>query len=131
MNGSRGTSRLLQCRLHGLSLDQARINKSGRLGIDEGRPGMPAEIRQALEAATPRAVAKLIELLDDEDPRVALVACREVLDRSLGKASQAVMVDATMETQHLEAYGEQVRIAVLRCLEAKHARIDAGLDHDD
>ena len=83
-----------------------------------GRPSMPAAIREALEAATPKAVAKLVELMDDMDPRVALVACREIMDRTLGKASQAVIVDAApvetdwarvqqaiaqLTVQHLEA----------------------------
>lgn len=89
-----------------------------------GRPCMPAEVKEILAEATPKAARKLVELMDDEDPRVALVACREVLDRSLGKASQAVTVDATAETERLQAYGEQVRIEVLRILRSKHADDD-------
>lgn len=90
---------------------------------------MPAEVKEILAEATPKAARKLAELIDDEDPRVALVAAREVLDRTLGKAPATV--EAATETRDMEAYGEQVRIAVLRCLEAKHARADAGLPDDD
>jgi hypothetical protein len=34
-------------------------------------------------------------------------------------------------TRHLEAYGEEVRVEVLRILRSKHALIDAGLPDDD
>lgn len=90
-----------------------------------GRPTMPAEIRQALEAATPKALARLIELLDSDDERTVLVAAKELMDRAYGKAPAAVTVDAVAETQrHLEAYGEEVRIEVLRILRSKHADDD-------
>ena len=83
-----------------------------------GRPTMPAEVKEILAEATPKAARKLVELMDHEDPRVALVACREVLDRSLGKAPAATEVDAApvetdwarvqqaiaqLTVQHLEA----------------------------
>ena len=35
--------------------------------------------------AAPRAVQRLIELMDSEDERVAAVACNSILDRALGK----------------------------------------------
>ena len=94
-----------------------------------GRPSMPAEVKEILAEATPKAARRLIELMDSDDERVALVACRELLDRTLGKAPATI--EAAAETERLQAYGEEVRVAVLKCLEAKHARIDAGLDDDD
>jgi len=88
---------------------------------------MPAEVREILAEATPKAARKLVELMNDEDPRVALVACREVLDRSLGKASATVEA-ATVYTAE---YVRERQDAVLAILRAKHARLEAGLPDDD
>jgi hypothetical protein len=38
-------------------------------------------------------VARLVELIDDPDPRVAFMASREVLDRAYGKPAPATDVD--------------------------------------
>lgn len=42
-------------------------------------------IAQVARAAAPRAIAKLEALMDHEDPRVAIDACKHVLDRAIGK----------------------------------------------
>jgi hypothetical protein len=42
--------------------------------VKRGRPRTPPEIREALETATPKALARLIELMDDMDPRVQMTA---------------------------------------------------------
>jgi hypothetical protein len=42
----------------------------------------------ALAHAAP-ALARVVEMTADPDPRVALAACREILDRAWGKAEAA------------------------------------------
>ena len=60
-----------------------------------GRPKLPAEVREAAQAASPRALAKVIEFLDNADPRIALAAAQVILDRGYGKPVQAI--DARVE----------------------------------
>lgn len=48
-----------------------------------------AEIKEALHRAAPHALARLIELIDSDDDRIALVASKDVLDRVLGRAQAA------------------------------------------
>jgi hypothetical protein len=54
-----------------------------------------------------RALARLVELFDDPDPRVAFMASREVLDRAYGKPAPATEVDEdkklTVVIRHFEA----------------------------
>lgn len=58
-----------------------------------GKPGIPPEIRALLnERGGPKAIAKLIELIDHEDPKVATVAARDIADRTYGKAAEAIEV---------------------------------------
>lgn len=90
-----------------------------------GRPTMPAEVREILAEATPKAVARLVELMDDEDPRVALVACREIMDRSLGKASQAVEAQAAPVQADWAQVQTTMAALTRKHLEAIHAAEDA------
>jgi hypothetical protein len=83
---------------------QTSINPSGR-------PPVPLEVRreahQILAAATPRAAQRLVELLEDQDPRIALAAASTLLDRVLGKAvtpvDQTVNVSTSIQQAHLAA----------------------------
>ena len=68
----------------------------GVSGNPGGRPIHTEEVRQALELAkqaTGKAIQKLIELIDNSDPRVAVVAVNSLLDRALGKPQQAIQLD--------------------------------------
>jgi hypothetical protein len=47
-------------------------------------------VREALDAATLPAVRKLVALAKSKDERIALDACKAILDRSLGKPAQAI-----------------------------------------
>jgi len=88
---------------------------------------MPAEVREILAEATPKAARKLVELLDSDDERVVLVAAREVLDRSLGKAPATVEAAKVYTAEYIRERQD----AVLAILRAKHARLEAGLPDDD
>ncbi len=57
-------------------------------------------MREALEAATPRAVARLVALIDDDDPRIALRAAELVLERVVGPppATADTTTDGAVDT---------------------------------
>lgn len=64
----------------------------GQTANPSGQPKAFAEVRKLLEKAVPGALDKLIELVGHEDPKVALAASRDILDRTLGKAKESVEV---------------------------------------
>ena len=77
-----------------MSEDPAKRDKAGRFGPGNqanpsGRPKLAGEIRDLLRAAAPRAAERLKELIESPDEKVALGACKEILDRSIGKAPLA------------------------------------------
>lgn len=58
-----------------------------------GRPSLPPDIRALLkDRAGPAAVRKLVELIDHDDPKIALAAARDIADRTYGKAKESVEV---------------------------------------
>lgn len=85
-----------------------------------GRPPIDAAVRQELQeifqAASPRAARRLVELIEDVDPRVSTAAAIHVLDRLLGKVTQSI--DATIKTGSVQA----AHLAALRELQARTER---------
>lgn len=76
----------------------------GNSGNPKGRIPLPAEIRNAIRSASPRAVEVLIESLESPDERIRVVAARELLDRGYGKPATADEADtANINQVHLEA----------------------------
>jgi formate dehydrogenase maturation protein FdhE len=61
-----------------------------------------------LNQLTPRAIARLGQLIESDSEQVALGAVKEVLDRNLGKpkASLDVKVEASLSALHLQALEE-------------------------
>ena len=66
----------------------------GQSGHPSGRPVLPQEGRQALECGSVAAAERLVQLVNSEDPRIALAASEALLSRLYGKPSQ--MLDATV-----------------------------------
>lgn len=65
--------------------------KPGESGNPGGRPKKDTTIVDLARAASPQAIAKIIELANNSsDPKIQIQACREILDRGYGKAAQAV-----------------------------------------
>ena len=65
----------------------------GQTGNPNGPKAMPADIRALLrDRAGPAAVRKLVELIDHDDPKIALAAARDIADRTYGKAKESVEV---------------------------------------
>ncbi len=62
---------------------------AGVSGNPSGRTKVQREIQAALECAGFEAKDRLIALLRSDDERVALAACRDILDRVIGKAPEA------------------------------------------
>lgn len=63
--------------------------KPGQSGNPKGRPKVPNEVKRLAREASPRAMQRLVELIEDEDSRVAMMAAKEVLDRAYGKVAPA------------------------------------------
>jgi hypothetical protein len=87
--------------------EKGQLQKGSNLnptGMDRKR----ALMLRKLESLTPRALAALERLVEDEsNPTVRLGAAREILDRTMGKAKQSVTVDVTSSgALHLQALQE-------------------------
>lgn len=92
--------------------------QKGQSGNPGGRPAMPPEVRDALEAGSALAAQRLVELIGNEDPRVAAMASIAVLDRLYGRPAQSV--DATVRQ-------EDIGVVHLRVLQEIAARREARL----
>jgi hypothetical protein len=57
----------------------------GQSGNPSGHNGEYGQAMKLARQAAPRAVHRLIELMDSQDERVAAVACNAILDRGFGK----------------------------------------------
>ena len=90
----------------------------GVSGNPQGRPPLPREMKEVLESAAPRAIARLIELIESDDERVAAACANSVLDRLYGKPTQ--VTDAKVETTSIQA-------AHLRVLQEIQARREERL----
>lgn len=55
-----------------------------------GRPKIEGDIRALAQQHGREAMLRLVGLMADENPRVAVVACQTVLDRAYGKAPQSI-----------------------------------------
>ena len=57
----------------------------GESGNPGGRPKLPAEIKEIARANTEKAFARIAELIDSSDERVALAASEAILNRAYGR----------------------------------------------
>ena len=92
--------------MEGVKRDKSgRILKGSRAVNPAGGDMRKARMMTQLHGLTPRAIARLGKLIDDESGTVALGACRELLDRTMGKpkASIDMRVEASLSALHLEA----------------------------
>ena len=67
--------------------------KPGQSGNPSGKPKGTSEFRELCRSHTPDCVARLRELLDHKDGRVAVRAAEVLLDRGWGKPAQTVRVE--------------------------------------
>lgn len=88
--------------------------KNGRFAVGNsggGRPKIPEDVKEATRAACPKAVAVLVELLDDKKPLIRLEAAKTLLDRGYGKAVQ--MQDVSLDVAgNLDVTAQIRRVAM-------------------
>lgn len=65
----------------------------GQSGNPGGRPKGEKEVIELARDASPRAIGRLIELIENEDARTAIAAANSVLDRAFGKPTQPLAND--------------------------------------
>lgn len=65
----------------------------GQSGNPGGRPKSEKEVIELAREASPRAIGRLIELVEAEDARTAIAAANSVLDRAYGKPTQPLAND--------------------------------------
>jgi len=63
--------------------------KKGQSGNPGGRPKEDAEVRAAARLHGIAAIDKLVELMNDDDPRIQISAANAILDRGFGKPAQS------------------------------------------
>lgn len=66
--------------------------QKGCSGNPSGRPKLDPEIVKTIRSACPHAVERLIEFVDDKNPKIAMWAITELLDRGYGKPTQVQSV---------------------------------------
>ncbi len=74
----------------------AQRDKAGRFLpghkiLSDGRPKIPDDVKEALRAASPEAVALLVEIMQNPREKTAyrLEAAKTILDRAYGKPAQS------------------------------------------
>lgn len=92
--------------------------KPGQSGNPKGRPRLSeeekkerADARKLLKAAAPTAAEKLIKMMENENSKKHFEACTDILDRTLGKASQPIgdeegKIHIIFEGENGEKYSE-------------------------
>lgn len=104
---------------------RGRPFKPGQSGNPSGRPKMPEDMRQMLRDAGPELVRKLLEYTEHSNPKIAMWAITEALDRGYGKATQMQDISVDMAgSLDLEA---QVRRVYL---EQKNRKDDGNSEKD-
>ena len=63
--------------------------QKGVSGNPGGRPRVNPEVREILKAHSVEAARKLVEMINHENPKIAMWAITDILDRTQGKALQA------------------------------------------
>lgn len=90
--------------------------KKGKSGNPGGRPKVAGTIREIAQQHGEDAIFRLVELMHDDDKRVALAACTAVLDRGYGKPQ--LIVESTKAEEILTMIREARERAALASLES-------------
>ena len=65
----------------------------GQSGNPGGRTKADREVVELAREASPRAIGRLVELVENENGRIAVAACTALLDRAFGKPTQPIAGD--------------------------------------
>jgi hypothetical protein len=93
--------------------------RPGTTGNAGGRPSLPQDVREALEAGSLRAAQRLVQLLDSEDERVAAMAANSLFDRLYGRPTQSL--DASVKQ---ESVGAAHLTALMEIAERRRLRLE-------
>lgn len=74
----------------------------GQSGNPGGRPKENAEVKALARQHGPRAIAKLVELMEGDNPQVARAAAADLLDRGYGKPATVLVGDASEDAIQVE-----------------------------
>lgn len=66
----------------------------GQSGNPLGRPRTPRELKEAMLAKLPERIARLEQLADSRNEKIALDANKYLIDRSLGRPTEKIAGDA-------------------------------------
>ena len=83
----------------------------GQSGNPTGRPKIPADVREAIKAACPKAVDVLVAMLDSKKEAYRLEAAKTLLDRGYGKPTQ--MQDISLDVSGGMDMTAQIRKVLL------------------
>ena len=84
--------------------------QKGVSGNPGGRPKLPAEMREMFQTKAQEAFEVLCRHLNAKDPRVAVAAATQILDRAYGRPPQTI--DANInEDSSVRFYAEVPRLA--------------------
>ena len=72
--------------------------QKGKSGNPGGRPKETTEVRAAARLHGMAAIDKLVELMNDDDKRIAVTAAQAILDRGFGKPSQSMDLKVSEKT---------------------------------
>lgn len=73
-----------------IPIKRRRGFQPGQSGNPGGRPKIEPKIKELAQAACPKAIRKLIALLDSSDEKTVIAAANALLDRGIGKPTQQV-----------------------------------------
>lgn len=91
--------------------------RAGESGNPAGRRPIPPEVIEILKAASPHAARRLVEMMDDADPKVRLQAIDMAYNRLYGRPVQAV--DAQVTTTNVQ----QAHLQILLELQQKRESV--------
>jgi hypothetical protein len=63
----------------------------GKSGNPGGRPAEVGIVKRLARENTEKAVRRLVEWIDSENPKASVAACNSILDRGWGKPAQAII----------------------------------------
>src|SRR5215475_2874092 len=85
--------------------------QKGQSGNPTGRPKLPAEVKEMFQAKAPEAFEVLCRHLEAKDPRVAVAAATQILDRAYGRPVQ--QGDANINEENSVRYIAEVPCATV------------------
>ena len=111
--------------------ERGRLKKGQALNPRGGADRVLHAMKRKLDGLTPRAIAALERLVEDEaNPSVRLNAAIQILDRTLGKPKQQVTMDVTssgaLHLQALQELADRARIAEQKTIDVTPVVIDLG-----